>query len=270
MYYSTLEYYKKLFDESSRNCAFYAKSIDEYKAWKKKTAERLREITGINRCIACDTNASLLANEMIANMHAEHWTITTEPGIIMPFFLFRPKNNEGPCPVMIIPHGHGGGKDECVQSMQPFICECLDDGFMVICPDERGCGERREFPQQSDEFKRGNSHRELLQVGIGFGRTVIGTAVWDLMKLVDWIVSLPETSDFIGCAGVSGGGQQTLWLSALDERISAAITSGYFYGMKEALIELPQNCACNYVPFLFETIDMCDLAAMIAPRPLFI
>ena len=68
----------------------------------------------------------------------------------------------------------------------------------------------------------------------------------------------------------AGGGQQTLWFAALDDRVCAAITSGYFYGVRDALIELPQNCACNYVPHFFETADMGELGALLAPRPFFV
>ena len=59
-------------------------------------------------------------------------------------------------------------------------------------------------------------------------------------------------------------------LAALDERVQAAATSGYFYGMKESLLELPQNCSCNYVPGLWGAVDMGDIGALICPRPLWI
>ena len=111
---------------------------------------------------------------------------------------------------------------------------------------------------------------QLEQLGINFGRTVIGGAVWDLMRLADWLLALPDTDGFLACAGMSGGGQQTLWFAALDDRVCAAITSGYFYGVRDALIELPQNCACNYVPHFFETADMGELGALLAPRPFFV
>ena len=105
---------------------------------------------------------------------------------------------------------------------------------MVVCPDERGSGDRREFPEQGDEPEkiRMNSHRELLQVCIGFGQSVIGMAVWDLMRLADYLLALSES--------------------------------------KESLIELPQNCACNFIPHMFETADMGELGALIAPRPFFV
>lgn len=279
MYYTTLEYYVKLFEESQREYAFHATSLEEYEEWKKALRNRLREISGVNRCIPVNAAAKYLRTEEVDGFVAEYYTLETEPGIEMPFYLLRPENDgesenrtEERHPVLLIPHGHGGAKRETLLYQKSFIEEALEDGFIVVCPDERGSGDRREFPEQGEEPEkvRGNSHRELLQLGISFGRSVIGTTVWDLMCLTDWLLQLPETNGTCVCAGMSGGGQQALWLGALDERVSATITSGYFYGVKESLIELPHNCACNFVPYFFETADMGELGALIAPRPFFI
>jgi len=272
MYYTTLDYYIKLFESTKREYAFEAETKEEYQIWKEALRKRLIEISGVDRCVSCPLSPEYIRTDEIGGFSAEYHTIETEPGIWMPFYLIWPQQVRKNHPVMIIPHGHGGGKKEMIGYQGDFIRECLEDGFVVACPDERGSGDRREYVEQGDSEKaiRSNSHRELMQVGINFGRTVIGTAVWDLMRLADYLLSLPQTGEFLACAGMSGGGQQTVWFAALDERVSAAITSGYFYGVKESLIELPQNCACNFVPFFFETADIGELGALIAPRPLFI
>jgi hypothetical protein len=59
-------------------------------------------------------------------------------------------------------------------------------------------------------------------------------------------------------------------LTALYYRIKAAVISGYFYGYKQSLLEMPDNCSCNYVPHLWEKVDMGDMGALIAPRTLLI
>ncbi len=271
MYYSSLDFYVKAFEDKPREYAFSAQSREECVLWQSTLRNRLCEISGVNRGVRCEGRHEFLRTDDINGLSGEYHLLETEPDVWMPFYLFRPGEG-GEHPILIIPHGHGGGKREAVIGQEQFIRESLEDGFLVVCPDTRGSGDRREFPEQKEEPQamRSNSHRELLQVCIGFGRSVIGTAVWDLMRLADYLKSLPETGDFMACAGMSGGGQQTLWWAALDERVNAAITSGYFYGMKESLIELPQNCACNFVPFLFETADMGDIGALIAPRPFFI
>ena len=273
MYYETLKYYLDLFDNGEREFAYRAESIPEHAEWKKALRSRLREITGLDKCVPCAPKHEYGGEEEINGFRAEKHTLRTEPGVVMPFFLLRPeKRGEAACPVLIVPHGHGGGKRETLYYQCGLIREALEDGFIVACPDERGSGERREFPQQGDgeAQRRSNSHRELAQLGVCFGRTVIGGAVWDLMRLADWLLNLKEASGFLACAGMSGGGQQTLWFAALDDRVRAAITSGYFYGVRDALIEMPQNCACNYIPGFFETADMGELGALIAPSPFFV
>ena len=70
--------------------------------------------------------------------------------------------------------------------------------------------------------------------------------------------------------GFSGGAMQSLYLSALDERIHATFLSGYMYGFRDALLRMNRNCSCNYVPHLMEHFDMGDIASLIAPRRLMI
>ena len=272
MYYTSLDYYIKLFESTKREYAFEAETKEEYQQWKTALRRRLAQISGIDRCQKCPEEHQYIRTDEVEGFSAEYHTIQTEPGIVMPFYLIWPDKVEKNHPILMIPHGHGGGTRESLGYQGKFIRECLEQGFVVACPDERGSGDRREFVEQGEDEKavRSNSHRELLQVGINFGRTVIGTAVWDLMRLADYLLALPQTGEFLACAGMSGGGQQTVWFSAMDERVCAAITSGYFYGVKESLIELPHNCACNFVPFFFETADMGELGALIAPRPLFV
>src|SRR3712207_4009169 len=94
---------------------------------------------------------------------------------------------------------------------------------------------------------------------------------FDLMALLDYVATRPETQgQKIGCIGLSGGGLQTLWLAALDERVACAVISGYMYGVEDSLLHLSGNCDCNYIPHMWETADLGDVAALIAPRPLLI
>lgn len=285
MYYTSLEKMAERYEHTKREFAFHATSVEEHKLWKKKAAARLREISGVDQCESAELNPEKQETVQMDGFTKEYWTIQTEPGIIMPFYLLRPDKPNGAA--VINPHGHDCGKDATVENTDNpavtagravnaapcFSQEMARAGYVVACPDERGCGERREKNQQGDtcEAWKSNSHRELLQVAIGFGQSVIGLAVWDLMRLVDFVAKQPEVdAGRIGCVGMSGGGQQTVWLAALDERIKAAVTSGYFYGMKESLIYLSANCSCNYVPNMWKTMDMGDMGAMIAPRPFFV
>jgi dienelactone hydrolase len=148
-------------------------------------------------------------------------------------------------------------------------------GFITACPDARGFGARRETAHHEDrenpEKLLASSCHNLSMAGTPLGLTVQGMMTWDLMRLVDFLSEDARIdANRIGCAGLSGGGLQTLNLAAFDTRIKAAIVSGYFYGVQESLQVLNRNCMCNMVPHLWENFDMGDIGALIAPRGLFI
>ena len=68
-------------------------------------------------------------------------------------------------------------------------------------------------------------------VGLGcvlLGQNVARIEIWDGMRAIDYLQSRPEIDPKrIGCTGNSGGGTQTSYLMALDDRISAAAPSCY-------------------------------------------
>ena len=65
-------------------------------------------------------------------------------------------------------------------------------------------------------------------MGEPLGIPVAGMLVWDLMRLIDYLELRGEWDmEHLGCLGFSGGGMQTLYLAALDERVQYAVISGY-------------------------------------------
>jgi hypothetical protein len=191
-------------------------------------------------------------------------------------------------PAVLAPHGHGSAGKFSVAGRRdiPPVARTIEEhnydygvqlvrrGFVVFCPDARGHGERREetreLAEDSPHFLGSTCHQLALK-GEPLGQSVAGMWTWDLMRLLDYARSRPEVDpDRIGCAGLSGGGLQTLYLAALDERVRAAVVSGYFYGVRESLLEKAGNCDCNVVPGLWLHADMGDIGGLIAPRGLFV
>lgn len=286
-YYTTMDYFANLYDRVARQYPADVSGRDQYEAWKKDIRIRLAEAVGLNLCQQASAEPVLLDVMEAENYTREHWVIQTEPGVRMPFFLLKPLEgcNGG---LVINPHGHGGGKEGNVGDPQnpavkasnrdpakkSFAEELVQAGYYVACPDARGSGERREIKQQGDlpENWRSSSHKEISQMAVGLGMSMIGMMTWDLMRLLDHLIhTLPDLDpEKVACAGMSGGGHQSIYFAALDERVKCVVTSGYMYGFKEALLKQPSNCSCNYAPNLWKLIDMGDIGAMIAPRPLFV
>jgi dienelactone hydrolase len=278
------------FKTEGRRLAFNGTTHAEANAWQKKARRRLVQLLSLDRFEMCPAKPKKVESVEVDGITRETWHIQTERDVWMPYYLFIPgAAMQQPAPLVLCPHGHGsagkwatGGRTD-IPAMVPVIRSFNYDygvqlaraGFITACPDARGFGERREPAVQGDRDNANylftSSCHQLTLAGAPLGLSVQGMWTWDLMRLVDHLSDDPRIdSARIGCAGLSGGGLQTLALSAVDTRIKAAIVSGYFYGVRESLLTLNSNCLCNMVPNLWEDFDMGDMGALIAPRGLFI
>jgi len=271
--------------------AFTGSTREEAIDWQKQFRAKYRELIGLGNFESCDLNPKLLGKEDMGSYWREDWTINTEPDVIAPFYALVPKDiSPGERrPAVACPHGHGSagryspaGRSD-LEVMKPVIehynydyaVQLAERGAVTFAIDARGFGQRRIQHAQNDRdvpdtFINGSCHM-LMIMGYPLGQTVNGMWTWDLMRLLDYIATRGDCdADRIGCAGLSGGGLQTLSLAAVDERVKAAVVSGYFYGVKDSLIRKAGNCDCNCVPHLWEHADMGDVGALIAPRGLFI
>jgi len=98
------------------------------------------------------------------------------------------------------------------------------------------------------------------------GRLLMGERLWDLMRCVDYLKSLPEVGrSRIGCAGLSLGGEMAMWLGAMDERMAATVSAGFLTTMDH----MEQgHCMCWKFDGLRELVDYADLYCLTAPRAL--
>lgn len=147
-------------------------------------------------------------------------------------------DGDGPFPAMLALHGHGGSREAVFDPKTPyrgFADRLARGGYVVIAP---------SFPH----------------------RTYCATMLWDLMRLVDILASRPEVdSSRIGVAGLSMGGEWTMWSAACDPRLKVAVVSGWMC-TTEGVFSVP-NCACWELPGFVELMDVCEVHLLIAPRP---
>lgn len=276
------------FDRNSRQLGFNAENSFEHKMWKSILREKLSEITGIKTMSSCDLQPELVESVELDGYRRDKVIIQTEPCVWMPLYILIPDGiRKGERrQVVIAPHGHGGGGKESIagRSDIPLIKECIErynydygfkflgEGYVVFCSDARGAGERRECMNQEEENEKilSTSCNALNFAAMSMGQSLVGMMTWDLMRLVDYIETLDYCdSERIACCGFSGGGLQALWLSAMDERISCTVVSGYYHGFRDSILKT-HLCGCNFVPNLWKYADIGDIGAMIAPRPLLI
>ncbi|MBL9216710.1 MAG: hypothetical protein JNG83_14625 [Opitutaceae bacterium] len=293
-YYSSQERLKSIYDQTARRLPMRTDGAAEFTEWQAEARVRLRTLLGLERMASCPMKPVQLESVDRERYRREKWLIQTEPEVWMPFYVLVPHaiRGLGPAPVMIATHGHRGAGKLSVAGLDeiPAVKAAIEKygydygrvfceaGYVVFCPDARGFGERREFyfgartneNELDEEFFLESSCAILNQKAIALGLTLAGMWTWDLMRLIDYISTRPDCDPArVGCAGLSGGGLQLLWLGAFEERVRCMVISGNFFGFRDSIIH-QARCSCSYVPRLCEYFDAADLAALHAPRPLLI
>lgn len=182
----------------------------------------------------------------------------TRPGVYATANLFIP-TGKGPFPAVIAMHGHWpGGKT----SNAPLGQSLALNGYVCLAIDAWGAGERAT-EQGVEEYHGANLGASLLNIG----ETLMGVQISDNLRAVDLLCSLPYVDkDRIGATGASGGGNQTMWLSALDDRIKATMPV-VSVGTFESYV-MRHNCVCELLPDGLTFTEESGVLGMIAPRAL--
>jgi len=196
-------------------------------------------------------------------------------------FLLLPHNLEKARAAVIALHGHGPGKvvpAGIIESKQvrrlieegerDYAVQAVRRGYVALAPDLRGFGEM--MLREDVKARRANSCTTLASRLVHLGQTVLGFRVSDIGACVDYLCSRSEVDKArIWCLGQSGGGTATLFTAGTDKRIAGAILSCCFCTFAASIMSI-HHCPCNYLPGLQLIAETYDIAALIAPRPLFI
>lgn len=156
----------------------------------------------------------------------------------------------------------------------PIAAIFARNGFVVLSYDPIGQGERLQYP---DPAKPGASlavrptgeHGEASLQPMLIGDTFARYEVWDAMRGVDFLASLPEVDPHrIGALGCSGGGTITALTGALDTRIAAIGTACYITSFDALLPALgPQDAEQSTPRFISSGLGFPDWIELAAPRP---
>ena len=133
-------------------------------------------------------------------------------------------------------------------------------------PDLRGFGERADFMPDDKYHCDWN-----LVCATMAGVVPLERNLWDLGRALDVLAAHPLVDPTrIAAAGLSYGGTCTLFLAALDDRVAAAVVSGFFSSW-QAAHTVPWNmCGSQVLPGMLGSLEHVDLAALCAPRPLLV
>ncbi len=186
----------------------------------------------------------------------------TRPGVRMPANLYLPAG-AGKRAAILMVHGHwkGAKQDPVVQS------RCIGAaklGFVVLCVDAFGAGERA-VGTALGEYHGDTTAATLFPVGLPLS----GLQVYENMRAVDYLQSLPQVDGAkIGVTGASGGGNQTMYAGAMDERFGAVVpvcSVGNYQAYLGAAC-----CMCEVVPGALTFTEEGAVLGLVAPRALMV
>jgi dienelactone hydrolase len=196
-----------------------------------------------------ETNTITMKGYKIKNI-----TFQTRPGVYATANLYIPEG-DGPFPGVINMSGHFR-KGKIDQTGQQAVGHSLAlNGYVCLSLDPWGAGERATI-HGTFEYHGANLGASLINIG----ESLMGSQISDNFRGVDLLCSLPcVNKEKIGATGASGGGNQTMWFSAVDDRIKAAVPV-VSVGTLESYIMRPQ-CICE---LLIDGLTFTEEAAVLA------
>mgnify|MGYP004533381027 CR=1 FL=1 len=203
-------------------------------------------------------NFVLNGKQTVDGYTVENIALEVLPGVWTYGNVYRPLDGKSKHPVMILAHGHskqeiGPNCGRMSQTNQTIAASLAKMGAMVFCYDMFGYGESGEQVGVKAHF-----------TGLAQCMNLLGAR-----SAIDWLVRQKDVDvTRIGMTGASGGGTQTFYTTAIDDRITLSVpvvmVSSFF----------PGGCACESGRPIHTSVNPrtcnAEIAAMAVPRPMLV
>ncbi len=193
----------------------------------------------------------------------------------IPSFLAVP-DGDGPFPAVLVFHQHADqrhlGKSEVFglvgdrfQAFGPVLAQA---GFMVLCPDSIAFEDRRPGGPGTDvRDDDWDQHYNALAYRLVTGETLMQKVLRDAMLAVSALLARPDVdADAVGALGHPYGGNTTLFLMAVDERVRFGCASGAVGSYRRKMADGTGIEMAEVIPGFAARFDMEHVLAAIAPR----
>ena len=196
----------------------------------------------------------------------------SQPGFYVTASLFIPEKLKGKAPAILFCSGHSTQAFRRDIYQVPII-NLVKKGFVVLAFDPIGQGERVQYLNSETNKSIFNSPTKehsypSVQVSL-LAQSVARYFIWDGIRGIDYLESRKEVdANRIGVHGLSGGGTQTSYISALDDRVVAAAPAGFITSFRRLLQSIGvQDGEQNFYHGILSGIDHGDFIEMRAPKP---
>lgn len=237
-------------------------SVDEWESQKRTLRANLLRSWGGFPKKPCDLQPRIVGTLQREGYRVEKLLLQTMPGVQMTANAYVP-DGEGKRPAVLCVHGHWRlAKSEPV--VQARCIGLAKLGFFVLMVDAFGAGERGLQPPP------GEYHGEMVGATLfPTGRPLSGIQVYENQRAVDYLLTRPEVDgERLGITGCSGGGNQTMYAGAFDERFKAVVpvcSVGTYQAYLGAAC-----CMCEVVPAAMSYTEEWGILSLVAPRALMV
>jgi dienelactone hydrolase len=233
---------------------------------------RLLELLGATPAVPPPLAPAMVERVDLGDVIREKVTYAVEAGERVPAYVFLPKE-AGRHPAVLCHHQHAGEFE--VGKLGPaglgstedqhYALELARRGYVTIAPDALAFGERQDA---TGKLKGSSYERFEALHRITEGKSLQGKYVWDARRALDYLETRPEVDAArIGMIGHSLGGQETLFTTAADTRIKAAVSSCGFGSLHTLARDRILHNFALFAPDLAAQGDYGGLLALVAPRP---
>ncbi|MFL5339932.1 MAG: alpha/beta hydrolase family protein [Gemmataceae bacterium] len=233
--------------------------------WQRRRAalrDAMMAAMGPVPATACDLDPKILGILDRKDYRIEKLVFQSRPDVWVTGNVYAPKL-KGRYPAVLCVHGHWAGarRDPVVQARCLGLVKL---GFVVLAVDAFGSGERYAEPAA------GTYHGALYGASLWpTGYTLLGMQVYDNRRAVDYLLTRDDVDGTkLGITGASGGGNQTMYAGALDERIKAVVpvcSVGTYQAYLKAAC-----CVCEVLPGALRFTEEGDVLGLVAPRALLV
>ncbi|WP_420152044.1 acetylxylan esterase [Siphonobacter sp.] len=246
------QYHLKTPKEGKQQLDYLSSLYHDQASWETRKTELkscMRAALKLDQLPATPKSQPIITNKRTFDGYTvENVAIETLPGMYVCGSLYKPTHAKGLMPVILNPDGHFG--DGRYRSDSQYRCAMQARmGAMAFSYDLFAWGESLL------QFKSADHRRSLANT----------IQILNGMRILDWLLTQKNADPArIAVTGGSGGGSQTMLLTALDDRIDLSVpvvmTSSYHSG----------GCPCESgmgVHLCGHGTNNVEMAAMAAPRP---
>ncbi len=237
--------------------------------WRSRARDRVRALLGDRPArVPPDVEATEAVD--CGPYTRERVVFDADATMSVPAYLLVPHGRARPGPALLALHGHGPGKG-AICALDPgdghdaggrYAHDLATRGYVVLAPDARCFGERADW-NPPDHYACDTN----LVSAVLFGDDPLAQNLWDLTVALDVLGDHPLVDrDRLGVIGFSFGGTLAFFLAALDDRVRAAVVSGYVSSLRAAH-RVPWNlCGSQIAHGMVAAVEHVDVGACVAGR----